>query len=283
MIDDPTLDACFDDPRQLARIRAEAAFGLAQVGPAVAALPPGARVLEIGCGAGYLLRMLARRHPALSFEGVEPIGPGFTQFDRPLGLVAAATPNIVVHRAAIESFGSAEAGGAYDLIFSVNVFEHLGDWRAGVDRACALLAPGGEMMILCPNYAVPYEPHFRLPLLGGPRLARRLFARRIARIERENAADGLWRSLNFISVPALRRHCDRRGWRVAFDGAILGEMVERLTEDAQLAARQPGLARAASLLRRAGLAAALRRVPPALSPYMRATVSAPGGPAGPPR
>jgi SAM-dependent methyltransferase len=39
--------------------------------PAVAALPPGARVLDAGCGTGDGLRELARAYPGATLEGIE--------------------------------------------------------------------------------------------------------------------------------------------------------------------------------------------------------------------
>lgn len=267
------LDALFDDPAQLARIRNEARFGLNEMSGILDSLPDGARVVEVGSGTGYLLAVLARRHPRLRFEGIEPIGAGFQQFERILGRIAAATPDLTIHRTGIEEFSSPGPGGA-DCIFSINVFEHLRDWRSGLDRAVGLLSDRGCVVVLCPNYAVPYEPHFGIPILGTSGLTRRVFAAQIERIEKAAQAPGLWDSLNFISVPALARHARRQGYHLSFDRAIMARMLERLDDDPEFAARQTGVASVARRARQFGVGRLLAHAPAIASPYMKATITA---------
>ena len=90
------------------------------------------------------------------------------------------------------------------------MFEHLDDWRRGLDAAMALLAPGGRHVILCPNHALPYESHFNIPLIGGPGLSRRLFARRIARIEAENDAEGIEHHVSEKTLEAFAQFLETR-------------------------------------------------------------------------
>jgi len=268
----PDPDNLFDDSAELARIRAEAAFGLRELSHEVDCLPKGGRVLEIGCGTGYLLTRLSARRPDLALTGLEPIGKGFAKFEATLANIESAFSNLTIHRLPIESFTLDDAEAGFDLIISVNVFEHLDDWRGAVDRALALLKPGGRMIILCPNYAIPYEPHFGIPIIFGPTFTRRLFDRRIRQVELQTDADGLWLSLNFISVPALRRHCSRNRVTLEFDRDVMARMLERLDTDAEFAARQATVAGVARLLRRIGLGRLLARLSPAFSPYMKAVL-----------
>ena len=53
----------------------------------------------------------------------------------------------------------------YDIIYSVNVFEHLLDWKLYIDKTKEWLKPQGVNIILCPNYSFPYESHFKIPIL----------------------------------------------------------------------------------------------------------------------
>lgn len=269
----PDPDALFSSPAELARIRAEADFGLREIGPAVADLPHGARLLEIGCGTGYLLAQLSGRRPDLDLVGLEPIGKGFAKFEATLAGIEAAFSNLTVHRVPIEDFTLAGEGQGFDLIVSINVFEHLDDWRKAVDRSIELLNPNGRMIVLCPNYAIPYEPHFGIPIILGPGFTRRAFDRRIRRVERQADAEGLWRSLNFITVPELRRHCKSRRIALEFDRGVMARMLERLDTDPEFASRQAAVARLARLLRSLGLAWMSRRLPAVFSPYMKAVLS----------
>lgn len=268
----PDPNILFSDPVERARIRTEAEFGLREMQAEIMALPAGARVLEVGCGTGYLLATLSSLRPDLTFTGLEPIGHGFAAFEGTLSRIESAYPNLTIHRKGIEDFDRPVGVAPFDLVFSVNVFEHVADWRGAVLVAAGLLAPTGKVVILCPNYAVPYESHFRIPILLTPALTRRAFARHIERVERETGAHGLWLSLNFITVPALRRHCVAHGLEVRFDTAIMSRMLERLDTDPEFARRQAVVAGIARLLSRLGAGWLLQRIPAAFSPYMKVIV-----------
>lgn len=268
----PDTETLFTDPVERARIQTEAEFGLHEMEAAIMALPAGAHVLEIGCGTGYLLATLSSLRPDLSFTGLEPIGKGFAAFEATLTRIETAYPNLSIHRAGIEDFRLPKGAAPFDLVFSVNVFEHVQDWRRAVLAGADLLSPAGQMTILCPNYAVPYEPHFRIPVLLSASLTRRVFARHIEKVETEIGAQGLWTSLNFISVPAVRRHCRTHGLVVTFDTGVMARMLLRLDTDPEFARRQAAVAGVARLLRRSGAGWLLQRIPAAFSPYMKAVI-----------
>jgi SAM-dependent methyltransferase len=189
-----------------------------------------------------------------------------------LNRIEAATGNLTVHRTGIEAYlGDGSAG--FDLVFSVNVFEHLPDWRVGLDRMMGLISGSGRCVILCPNYAFPYEPHFAIPLLGRPGPTRRVFAGRIEAIEARTGSEGLWTSLNFVTIPEVTRHARSAGYRVTYDRSILARMFARIDHDADFAQRQRLLAPAVRAANRIGLTAALARLPAVMQPYMKATVT----------
>ncbi|WP_029031133.1 class I SAM-dependent methyltransferase [Salinarimonas rosea] len=269
-IDEP--ESFIEDVGERARIRAEAGFGLREIRDEIERLPAGARVLEIGCGTGCLLARLSVLRPDLAFEGLEPIGKGFAKFEHALTQVAESYRGIRIHRAPIEGFGLEPGAGEFDLVFSVNVFEHLTDWRQALDRSVALLSPGGRMLVLCPNYAFPYESHFGIPIVLGPGPTRALFRRRIERLERELDAASLWDSLNFITIPAVRRHCRARGVSVTFDRGIMERMLARLDNDPEFARRQGAMANVARLLVRMRIARLLQVMPADIAPYMKAVI-----------
>ncbi|SDY41898.1 Cyclopropane fatty-acyl-phospholipid synthase [Jannaschia faecimaris] len=268
----PLLQSLFSDPVLLSRIQAEADFALSEISDHIDALPAGARVLEIGCGTGFLLARLLELRPDLQLVGLEPIGGGFASFEQTLDRITTAFPSLTIHRIPVEDFGSSPDVAAFDFVFSLNVFEHLQDWRRAVNRVAALLAPQGQMLVLCPNYLVPYEPHFGIPTLYSADLAKKVFARRIAQVEQVTNSAGLWESINFISVPAFRRHCRAMTLDVTFERGMLAKMLDRLGTDPEFAARQAGIAGIARLFRALGGIWLSRRLPPDLDPYMKAHV-----------
>jgi SAM-dependent methyltransferase len=110
--------------------------------PEVAALVPAApqRVLEVGCGAGHLGRLLkSRGHHVTGLELV----PEVAEEARPwLDQVEVAD---------VESSGLPFAPESFDTIVFADVLEHLVDpWRV-LREAAALLAPSGRVIASIPN------------------------------------------------------------------------------------------------------------------------------------
>jgi ubiquinone/menaquinone biosynthesis C-methylase UbiE len=124
----------------------------------VLATAPGARrILDIGCGTGYLLRLLARRLPdATALVGVDPA---------PAMLRVAAT------RAADERLdfcaGVAERlpfpSGRFDLVVSTTSFDHWTDQGSGLEECARVLVPGGTVAV------VDQISPFLIPTLVGGR------------------------------------------------------------------------------------------------------------------
>lgn len=243
----------------------EAAFGYRYIAPYLHELPAGARVLEVGSGPCLLLARLAQEFPALQIQGIEPLGPGFRFFQDFIKSMQAQTA-FALHEGGYETL---PADGQYDLIFLVNVFEHLPNWRHFLDWIKTRLKPQGRCVVLCPNYGFPYEPHFKIPILGSTRLTRRLFRKHIERYEQEDGWDGLWESLNFVKWSQVRRACRERELQVHFRTEILSSMVSRLTEDPEFAQRQKLLAAPATLMQRIGFLRVLEsRLFQRVHPYM---------------
>ncbi|PZQ58075.1 MAG: hypothetical protein DI570_18585 [Phenylobacterium zucineum] len=112
-----------------------------------AAAPP-ARVLEVGCGDGGLLAALAQQWPGSELLGVEPASSAVRVAQaagRPVlqGMIGVEVPPVV-------------AAGGFDLIYSIHVVEHTPDPSAFLRALGDLLAPGGRLVITCPDGAVPH-------------------------------------------------------------------------------------------------------------------------------
>lgn len=109
------------------------------------------RVLDVGCGTGYLLRSLAARSPEVErFVGVDP-APGMAgvasrgTVDTRVGYVMAVAERL--------PFGD----GAFDLVVSTTSFDHWSDQRAGLAECARVLAPGGRLVLVdqCSLWLVP--------------------------------------------------------------------------------------------------------------------------------
>ncbi len=102
----------------------------------------GKRALDAGCGAGLLCEPLAR------------LGAEVTGVDAAAENIAAASAHAQAMGLVIDyRCGELDSLGlpAFDLVCSLEVIEHVADKGAFIAALAAILAPGGLMVLSCPN------------------------------------------------------------------------------------------------------------------------------------
>ncbi len=107
-----------------------------------AALHDGQRILELGCGWGSLTLSMAKRFPAAKITAISNSTPQrlFIEAEaKHLGLT-----NIRVITADMNEFTTTET---FDRIVSVEMFEHMANWRALLTRLRGWLAPGAKLFL----------------------------------------------------------------------------------------------------------------------------------------
>ncbi len=267
------LDDAFDRA-WLRSLRQQAAFGYRRLIDEAVSLGMDAALLEVG-GGPYVLSML---FAARGFEVVtlEPRGLGFEQLyriqDMVLSFCNRENIRFEVLDRRIEDFNKRDA---FDLAFSVNVFEHIDDVEAGLRNTVAALRPSGALRVLCANYNFPYEPHFGIPILGNKAFTQKVFSARIERLEEAKKSEGLWRSLNFISVRQVRAICACNGWAVAFDPSTTLDILRRFQFDESLRQRHAPLAPIVDFALKVGIGGLISAFPAVVHPYMDARISRP--------
>ncbi|MDP1027982.1 class I SAM-dependent methyltransferase [Sphingomonas sp. KR1UV-12] len=110
-------------------------------------LPANARILEIGCGTGHNLPMLAR------FGTVEAI-----EIDPAARAIAAERLGRPVGAAPLPGLPGVERG-AYDLVAVLDVVEHIEDDVAALAAMKTLLKPGGKILIAVPAHQWMWSAH----------------------------------------------------------------------------------------------------------------------------
>jgi len=109
---------------------------------ALARVPAPQRILDVGCGTGYLLRQLAARCPqATELAGI----------DAAPTMIEIATATAADDRLHFR-VGTAEElpwpTGTFDLVVSTTSFDHWADQQAGLAECARVMAPGGTLVLV---------------------------------------------------------------------------------------------------------------------------------------
>ena len=110
-------------------------------------LPKGARILEIGCGTGHNLPMLARFGEVDAIE-IDPAARAIAseRLGKPVGdAPLPALPGVSRH--------------AYDLVAVLDVVEHIADDVGALRAMKDCLAPGGKILIAVPAHQWMWSAH----------------------------------------------------------------------------------------------------------------------------
>lgn len=189
------------------------------------------RILEVGAGLCLLSLFLKRK--GYNITALEPLAGGFGFFETLKEEILS--DNATIH---LETLGkpaqqlSYVDDGEFDLIFSNNVIEHIKELSTAVSSMRSVLSRGGMMVHGCPNYIVPYEPHFGLPVFSfWPQLTKLLWQTKIA----ENLE--VWNSLNFITYFQIKKLANANNCDIAFQQKLTFDAFLRLKNDAEFMER----------------------------------------------
>ena len=103
-------------------------------------IPRGGRLLDVGCGGGYFLRIAAKMGATVA--GVEPSAHGAT---------TAREAGLNVFHGTVEQYAEQFSGERFDLVCSNHVLEHVPRPVTTLAAMASLVAPGGMLSIVVPN------------------------------------------------------------------------------------------------------------------------------------
>jgi SAM-dependent methyltransferase len=194
---------------------------------------PGARVLDLGCFTGGRLVAWAEKYSFLTATGID-INPIFAEAGRRFADERAAQSPQHQPLARFDT-GVGEKlpyeDDSFDVIISLDVFEHVQDVRQVMSECRRVLAPGGLLLACFPQYFQPLESHLgmftRVPALhwffSGDSLASAIAAESDARGERARwyaygEREEYERSpyLNGITIRNYRSIIRDQGWELQY-------------------------------------------------------------------
>lgn len=124
------------------------------------------RLLDVGCGTGYLLRVVAAGCPAaVELAGVDPAAPMVD-----VAIASTADPRVSVAVGSAEHLPYSDA--VFDLVVSTTSFDHWVDQRAGIAECARVLTPAGRLVV-----SDLFSPWLMPTLLGSRRDKARTKAR----------------------------------------------------------------------------------------------------------
>jgi ubiquinone/menaquinone biosynthesis C-methylase UbiE len=159
---------------------------------ALAQVPAPRRVLDVGCGTGYLLRRIAARAP----DAAELVG-----VDAAAQMVRVAQDGTDDPRARFLA-GTAEQlpepDGGFDLVVTTTSFDHWADQQAGLRECARVMAPGGRLVLVD-----QFSPLY-LPTLVGSRRGKARTRRRASRLLARAGFRSLqWHGLYAVIIGAV--------------------------------------------------------------------------------
>jgi 2-polyprenyl-3-methyl-5-hydroxy-6-metoxy-1,4-benzoquinol methylase len=223
------------------------------------------RILEVGSGPGMLVAWLHRN--GVQITGIEPSEIGFEfnlQIQNAIWDYYKLPGNLILDMVAEDL--DAAVHGKFDLIYSINVIEHLlpENIELAFSKFKNVLTEEGMMQHHCPNYMIPFDPHYGLPLVPG-------FPQLMGKIKGV-AKEGLWRSLNFITLPKVKKVAAAVDMEVSFQRKGMKDTFVRLEEDREFADRHKSLVKLYPLLKKLGVINFFGLIPPVLSTPMTFTL-----------
>lgn len=226
----------------------------------------GKRILEIGSGAGILTSWMLINN--VDIVGIEPSALGFDFHNDIFSAIwdYFELPKDRIYDLTAEQL-DVTAIGKFHLIFSVNVMEHIpvGNLELVFAKMGSVMHDNGVMHHHCPNYIIPFEPHYGIPLIPFfPQVTGKL---------KGYDKEGLWQSVNFITLPQVQKIVRKLNLKVDFKKEVMAETFVRLDYDKEFASRHPALTKVYGLMKKTGAISILKAIPPVLCTPMTFTVS----------
>ena len=199
---------------------------------------------EIGSGIGLLSRMIAEKgHTVIA---TEPATSGFgvvKVLQKVIEKSFNPETNVPVYysETAEDLFTTLQSEHKkFNFIFCANVVEHVINLPKFFDSIIPLISQNGTFRFVCPNYAIPYEPHFGFITLFSKKLTFKFQKRKILKMEKqrkENLVE-FYNELSFPNIQKINRILKNSNCEIIYSKSATLEYVKRATNDGIFIARK---------------------------------------------
>jgi len=182
-------------------------------------------ILEVGAGSKLVSYFLTKK--GYNVTALEPFQEGFGFYRSIEKLIdehfsSVDIPTIPLYAEDLNP----EIHGKFSYMFSVNVLEHIHKLEEAILAMKSVLEDGGAMRHTCPNYNIPYEVHFGIPLIPfKPGLTKYFYEDLVA------TRPGVWDSLNFVTYSRTKRALSQNKLKSTFTKGLTYEAFKRLGGD----------------------------------------------------
>ena len=208
----------------------EAQFFAKVVAPDLSRLSPGSQIIEIGSGIGLLALFLSSKGFAVT--AFEPQSSGFNQMNEMRREIVAnwkpVTPSVEFREALLDE--STKLNKLADYIFAINVIEHVPNFVGLIANGIRAKTDDGIFRLVCPNYTIPYEPHFNIPIIFSKKITKFIFRKKIGSSSIPNSEE-FWNDLSWPTQRGLKKSLKSVGWEVTFSRDATNEYLKRALSD----------------------------------------------------
>jgi len=249
----------------------EAQFFAKVVTPDLSRLSPGSQIIEIGSGIGLLALFLSSKGFAVT--AFEPQSSGFNQMNEMRREIVTnwkpVTPTVEFREALLDE--STKLNKLADYIFAINVIEHVPNFVGLIANGIRAKTDDAIFRLVCPNYTIPYEPHFNIPIIFSKKITKFIFRQKISSSSIPNNEE-FWNDLSWPTQRGLKKSLKSIGWEVTFSHDATNEYLKRaLSDPAFIDRKGKVVGRLFELI--SLLAKIVRFVPPAFLPIIDCRIS----------
>lgn len=203
----------------------------------VSKLPSGSHLVEIGARIVLLALNLATR--GFEVTAFEPEASGFTEMHAMREVILSNWVGEIPEVNFIDHYidATTEIDKPADYMFTINVIEHVPEYEQLIVNALRLKSERATLRLICPNYAIPYEPHLEIPIILTKNLTWRIFKKGIAKSTIPNPVD-FWRDLSWPTQRKLRRKLNNLGLVAEFSRDATNHYINRALTDSKFIERK---------------------------------------------